>query len=256
MSNHQTRTISVVVPCHNYGRFLGEAVASIDGQDLRPDEILICDDGSTDDSVAHAREIVSGRTDATLMEHREARGLVQTLNELARNASGAVIVPLSADDRMGPRYISSIARAIFDDGYDFAYTDMRCFGAEDWTFVAPTMDVDRLARFNFIHGSSGVRRSVFDAVGGYSADFERVGFEDYDFWISVVEAGFRGTKASGTHLEWRRHAEGSRNTATASDRLRLRWKLLRHHPRFFLHPRTLRAWTPSNRPIPGLETPP
>lgn len=249
------RTVSVLIPCHNYGRFVGEALASVDSQSHRPSEILICDDGSTDDSWATIRQLIDVRDDVVALRHVTAHGLVSTLNELWRSSTGELIVPLSADDRFGPGYIEGVVTAMSDHGWDFAYTDMQCFGASSWHFVAPEMDVYRLARFNFIHGSSGLTRECLEAVGGYSPLFEN-GFEDYDFWLSAIEHGFTGGKAHGIHLDYRRHEVASRNTATTFERCRMRWMLARHHPRFFLHPRAWKAWLPSHRPIAGTEVPP
>jgi len=250
-----TETISVIIPCHNYGRFVEEAVRSVDAQTRPVDQIVICDDGSSDDSWGTIQRLAAERSNVATIRHEHAWGLVATLNQLWRTSEGRLIVPLSADDRLGPGYLDAMAAAVFDQGWDFAYTDMQCFGSENWRFIAPEFDIDRLARFNYIHGSSGLTRDCLEAVGGYQPTFER-GFEDYDFWLSVLEHGFEGGKAEGVHLEYRRHEQGSRNTASISDRLRLRYKLFRHHPRFFLHPRTLRAWLPSNRPIAGVEAPP
>ena len=242
-------TLSVIVPCHNYGRFLGEAIESVDRQDRRPEEIVICDDGSTDGSWDDVQRIAEGRADITAYRHEEAWGLIRTFNELVERSTGDLIVPLSADDRLGPGFLRRMEDDLLARDLDFGYSDYRCFGAEDWYFRAPEMDVDRLARANFISGTAGIRRSVFDEVGGYSPAFERLGFEDYDFWLRVVEAGKVGARVDGCHLEWRRHPGGSRNTATRRVRLHLRWKLLVHHPRFFLHPRTLRAWRSSGEPV-------
>jgi len=233
--------VSVVIPCHNYGRFFGEALASVDAQDRRPDEIIVCDDGSTDGSWETVQALVAGRDDIVAYHHPQAWGLIRTFNELVARSSGEIIAGLSADDRFGPTFLRRMEEDLVGRGLDFGYSDFRCFGAEDWFFDAPEMDADRLVRSNFITGSAAFRRTLFDAVGGYSPAFERLGFEDYDFWLSAVEQGFQGGKVHGCVLEWRRHPGGSRNTATLGDRVRLRWMLLRHHPRFYLHPRTLRV---------------
>lgn len=250
-----TRRVSVVIPCHNYGRFLGEALASVDEQDRAPDQIVICDDGSTDGSWDVVQALAAGRDDVVAYRHERAWGLIRTFNELVSRADGDLIVPLSADDRLGPHFIRRMEEDVYGRNLDFGYSDYRCFGAEDWYFTAPEMDVDRLARFNFITGTAAFRRSLFDAVGGYSAAFDRLGFEDYDFWLSAVERGLVGAKVPGCHLEWRRHPGGSRNTATRRDRVALRLKLLRHHPRFFLHPRSIRALRGGRGATPGVEAP-
>ena len=74
--------VSVVVPCHNYGRFVGEAIASLDAQDRRPDEILICDDASSDGSWDTIVELVGRRDDVLAYRHERAWGLIRTFNEM------------------------------------------------------------------------------------------------------------------------------------------------------------------------------
>lgn len=236
------RSVSVVIPCHNYGRYLDEAIASLDAQSRKPSEIIVCDDGSTDDSWTIAQDLLGDRSDVELYRHRQAWGVTRTLNELIDKCSGEIVIPFSSDDRLGPRYVELLHAAIADKGFDYAYTDLKCFGAETTYIRAPECEPDRLARANFISGSAAFRRGVFESVGGYSSAFESLGFEDYDFWITAVEAGMQGTRVEGTYLEWRRHPGGSRNSATLIDRIALRLLLVRRHPRFFLHPRTLRAW--------------
>lgn len=249
-------TISVVVPCHNYGRYLAAAISSLDAQDRRPDEIFVCDDGSTDNSWDILCDVLAGRTDVTLYRHPVALGIVATFNEMVRRTSGEFVVMLSADDVLGPGFLRRMEDALEHRGLDFGYCDVACFGAEDWRFVVPELDVDRLARFNYITASSMFRRSLFDAVGGYRASFETLGFEDYDFWLTAIEQGRRGGKVPGCELRWRRHPTGSRNTVSAWSRVELRLRLFRHHPRFFLHPRTLRVFARSQSPLPGVEAPP
>jgi glycosyltransferase involved in cell wall biosynthesis len=233
--------VSVVVPCHNYGRYLGEAIASVDAQSRRPDEIVICDDGSTDDTPQVLRALCDGRDDIVHDRHETAHGMVRTFNELVARSTGELIVVLSADDRLGPRYIETVERAFVAGDLDFGYTDLQCFGAESVRHVVPELDPDLLVRSNYIAGASPFRRQVFERAGGYRPAFERIGHEDYDFWLSVVESGARGAKIHGCHYEWRRHAAGSRNTVGLGRRVLLRLALVRYHPRFFLHPRTVRA---------------
>lgn len=97
--------VSVVIPCHNYGRFLPEAVASVLAQTQPPDEVAIVDDGSTDDTPDVLRAI-EGRVPGLVTLHRApARGPAATFNDGVRATSGDLVVVLSAYDRVSPRYI-------------------------------------------------------------------------------------------------------------------------------------------------------
>ncbi len=232
-------TVSVVVPCHNYGRFLGEALDSLAAQERPPDEILICDDGSTDDSWTVIQREAAERPGLTVLRNERNQGLIKTFNRLVRSSTGRIIVPFSADDRLGPAYVRRMEEVILERGWDFAYSDHTLFGAEDGFFRAPEFDPVLLLRVNYISGTSAFTRELFEAIGGYRQSFDSLGFEDWDFWLSAIEAGFVGGRADGCSFEWRRHPDGSRNTMTAPQRIELRWRLLRHHPRFFLSRRSL-----------------
>lgn len=234
-------SISVIIPCHNYARFVTEAIESVDAQDRPADEIVVVDDGSSDDSWQVIEALAAERPHMVAYRHPQAWGLIRTFNELVARSSGEIIIPLSADDRLGPNFLRRMEEDLVERHLDFGYPDYQTFGAEDEYFDVPELDVDRLARANYISATAGIRRRVFDEIGGYSPAFESLGFEDYDFWIRAIEAGMVGAKVHGCHLEWRRHPGGSRNTASRRDRVALRAKLIRHHPRFFFHPRTLRA---------------
>lgn len=231
--------VSVVMPCYNYGKFLPEALESLDAQDQAPDEILICDDASTDNSLEIIEAEAAQRPHTIVLRNTSNQGLIRTFNRLVRESSGDIIVPCSSDDRLGPTYVRRMTEAIADNGWDFGYSDFELFGSETGYFTAPTFDDVQLVRNNYISGNSAFTRALFDTVGGYCQDFDAIGLEDWDFWISAIEAGFVGGHVSDCHFEWRRHEQGSRNTVSLKQRLALRYQLIRHHPRFFINKRSL-----------------
>jgi glycosyltransferase involved in cell wall biosynthesis len=233
-------TVSIVVPCFNYGRFLPEALASLDAQDRQPDEILICDDASTDDSWQVILAEAAKRPNVVAIRNQTNQGLIRTFNRLVEASSGEIIIPCSSDDRLGPTYVRRMVESMTEHDWDFAYSDWELFGSESGSFRAPDFDEALLVRNNYISGTSAFSRALFDRVGGYRQDFDSIGLEDWDFWLSAIEAGFSGGRAPGCHFEWRRHPGGSRNTISLRRRFELRWQLLRHHPRFFLSGRTIR----------------
>jgi glycosyltransferase involved in cell wall biosynthesis len=97
-------SVSVVIPCYNYGHFLQDAVSSAladqPGSDVR---ILIIDDASTDGSAEVARDIAAGDARVAVAAHATNRGHIATYNEgLLDWADGDYTVLLSADDRLAP----------------------------------------------------------------------------------------------------------------------------------------------------------
>ena len=97
-------SVSVVIPCYNYGHFLEEAVSSVlddqQGVDVR---VLIIDDASPDDSAEAARKIAAREPRVEVLVHQTNKGNIATFNEgLLEWADGDYCVLMSADDRLTP----------------------------------------------------------------------------------------------------------------------------------------------------------
>lgn len=207
-----TPLVSIVVLCHNYGRFLPEAIESALGQDYPSLEVLVVDDGSTDDSL----EIASGYADRARILTQENQGLARTCNRGARESSGEYFVFLSADDRLEPTYVSELMQAIErEPEASFAYCSAQLFGAESG--VAPSRPFSAFSLIrgrNYINGSALTRRADYLAAGGYPEDLGEDAFDDWDFWLTMLEQGHRGTYVPKPILHWRRHASGSKDPAS------------------------------------------
>jgi glycosyltransferase involved in cell wall biosynthesis len=107
-------SVSVVIPCYNYGHFLPEAVSSVlDDQKDVDVRVLIIDDGSTDDSAEVARQIVEGDSRVEAILHPTNMGHLETYNEgLLEWADGDYSVLLSADDRLTPGALGRAAELL------------------------------------------------------------------------------------------------------------------------------------------------
>jgi glycosyltransferase involved in cell wall biosynthesis len=201
--------VSIVVLCHDYGRFLPEAIESALGQDYPNLEVLVIDDGSTDDSL----EVASRYGEQVRVLSQENQGLARTCNRGAREATGEWLVFLSADDRLEPTYVSELTRAVArEPEASFAYCSARLFGAESGVAPARPFSAFSLIRGrNYINGSALTRRADYLEVGGYPEDLGEGAFDDWDFWLTMVEHDHRGTYVPNPLLHWRRHSSGSKD---------------------------------------------
>lgn len=201
--------ISIVVLCHNYGRYLAEAIDSALAQHYPATEVIVVDDGSTDDSL----EVASRYGDRVRVLTQENQGLARTCNRGAREATGELFVFLSADDRLEPTYVSELSAALGrQPEASFAYCSARLFGAESGVMPSRPFSAFSLIRGrNYINGSALTRRADYLDAGGYPEDLGEGAFDDWDFWLTMLERGHRGTYFSEPLLHWRRHARGSRN---------------------------------------------
>ena len=220
--------VSVVIRCYQQGRFLAEAVESARAQTRVPDEIVVVDDGCTDETAAVLSSLQE-RGPLVIVRHAAPQGPAAGFNAGVAASSGDLVLALDADDALSPRYVELTEQAIAG-GADLAYGGIERFGAETGFTEARPFDVGELGVESFLHVSTMFRRSVFEVTGGFRSDLDRLGLEDWEFWVHAVEKGARGRAVDGCWLRYRRHAGGSRNTMGRATVLRIHLMVHRLHP--------------------------
>ena len=220
-------SVSIVIPCYNYGRFLADALESALGQTRPPHEIIVVDDGSTDDSLA-----VAGRyaTDPRVrLIAQPNRGAIAAYNNGVRASSGEFFLILSADDRLDPRYLERtvpLLSAHPEPGY--VYTAYRMFGARHRLLSAPPFSARRLRLRPYINATALFRRAAWEEAGGFSAAMDG-GHEDWDFYVTLAGLGWRGVARQEVLFHYRKHAVASRNTLSFRRWLGVRANVYLHH---------------------------
>jgi glycosyltransferase involved in cell wall biosynthesis len=187
MGFHPRRLVTVIIPCYNHARFLGEAIQSVLEQTYRPVEIVVVDDGSSDDTVG-----VAGRYPVRYVRQAN-QGLAAARNTGVRESGGEYLVFLDADDRLLPEAIDIGTREL-ETHPDCAFVAGRYrIIAVDGSAVSvpPPADLgsdhyrDLLARNHIGHcGTVMYRRHVVDTLGGFDTAW-RAG-EDYDLYLRVA----------------------------------------------------------------------
>jgi glycosyltransferase involved in cell wall biosynthesis len=199
--------VSVVIPCHNYGRFLSQAIESVLSQTYAPIEVVVVDDGSTDNTVEVAQQYP-----VTLLSEGQA-GVCAAVNRGVRSSRGEFIIRLDADDVLDPRYVERMVAALAEDPRAaLAYSHGCYFGSASGPFLLEPFDPDRLAEGAYVTCLALTRRAAFDSVGGYDESMADLRCEDWDLWLSFAERGIRGTLVRSQLWGYRRHARPSRNT--------------------------------------------
>src|SRR5262245_25793619 len=119
--------VSVVITCHNLGRYLDEAVDSVLAQSFQDFEIVVVDDGSTEDETRAL--LADYRRPRTRVIRIDNRGLPGARNEGIRHTTGPYLCALDADDRLAPTYFEK-AVAILDRDPSVAFVShwLRTFG--------------------------------------------------------------------------------------------------------------------------------
>jgi glycosyltransferase involved in cell wall biosynthesis len=179
--------VSVIIPCYNQGQFIDDALRSIGAQTFPDVEIIIVNDGSTD---KETNEILSRlKGDGLSVITTENRGLAAARNTGIEAASGKYILPLDADDTIEPDYIKKAVDLLENDPETgIVYCRASLFGAIETDWNLPEYSLERMLLDNIIFCSALFRHDDWRAVGGY--DEEMVyGWEDYSFWLSLIERG-------------------------------------------------------------------
>lgn len=198
--------VAVVIPCYNHGAFLPDALASVRAQTYTPVTCVVVDDGSTDPATCRLMDEL--RQAGTHVISQPNQGLAAARNTGIRATDAPLFVALDADDTLHPRFIERLLPPLLSQpalAYCYAYA--RFFGTRAGLWRCPPYDSHRLILYNLSPATAVVRRSAFDAVGGYHTDMVS-GYEDWDFWLALLGAGFHGQLVPEKLLYYRQHAPG------------------------------------------------
>jgi len=178
--------VTVIIPCYNQGQYVDDAVASVRAQTFQDYEIIIIDDGSTDDT----RDLlkVYGEEKIRVLTTTN-QGLASARNNGIKEALGKYILPLDADDTIYPSYIEK-AVGLLNERVELGivYCEAGLFGAVETTWRLPEFSLKEILLDNVIFCTAMFRKSDWEKVGGYDPGMI-YGWEDYDFWLSLIERG-------------------------------------------------------------------
>jgi len=187
MKNDSQELVSVVVPCYNHGKFIDDAVNSILTQTYENIEIIIVNDGSTDEETNTYLETYSKPKTRVITTTNQ--GLPSARNNGIKEAKGKYILPLDADDKIHPEYIEKALKIIKEDeNIGIVYGKTEFFGDKSGVWELPAYSLEEMLLRNLIITCSMFKKSDWEKVGGYSKDMV-YGFEDHDFWLSLLELG-------------------------------------------------------------------
>jgi len=182
-------TISVVIPCFNHGEFLPEAVASVISVNRGDVELIVVDDGSTDERTR--REMDALEAQGIHVIRQENKGLAAARNAAIAAARGQYIFPLDADDHMRPACLDREV-PILDASpkVGVVYSDGEFFGTRSGRWDMGAFSPERLLYWNFIPCCALYRRAIWEQNGGYDGSMPVQGLEDWNFWLGALEHGW------------------------------------------------------------------
>jgi glycosyltransferase involved in cell wall biosynthesis len=197
--------VSVVIPCFNHGEFLPEAVASVISAKRDDMELIVVDDGSTDEQTR--KEMDALFEQRINVVRQQNKGLPAARNAGIAASHGEYIFPLDADDRMRSGWIDrGIEILDVNPQVGVVCGDVEFFGTRTGRWHVGTMNVRRLLERNYFPCSALYRRSVWEQNGGYDVEMLQ-GFEDWDFWVGAVERGWQFEYMPEVFFDYRKTKE-------------------------------------------------
>jgi hypothetical protein len=225
--------VSVVMPCYNCRDYAGAAIESVLSQTYRSFELIVVDDGSTDDSADIVEALIAAHPEASmrLLRQRNSGACGYPRNVAIESVvRGEFVLCLDADDMLTPDFIErSVATLDAHPSRGFAYANYRCFGDDDQLYALPEYSFDLHRRRNIVGTASMFRRSAWDDVGRY---YTHAPYEDWDFWLALGERGHLGVKVHGTEWLHRVRHDGLLARDISRDGL-IKAHMVRRHPGAF-----------------------
>lgn len=200
VTHEESRGVSVVVVSYNYGRYLSECLESLLAQSYRIDEIVVVDDGSTDDT---ARIAARYKAQGVRYVHQPNQGVAYARNHGLAVTTQPFVICIDADDKLHSRYVEVCrAEMLRDRALGVVYTGLEVFnddGHSQRTGWPPEFDWEAQATVhnppsNCVPSAAMFRRSMWERAGGYKQEHKPA--EDTEFWTRGLSVGFTAKRVT------------------------------------------------------------
>lgn len=180
------KDVTIVIPCYNQGHFLEDAIRSVLDQTEKVREIIVVDDGSTDNTTQVARKY-----NVTYI-YQDNKHLSAARNTGFKNAKTRWVIPLDADDKLHPEFVEKVFQTQEQYSAHIVSTWLQTFGNENrcWGSVDIEPTYQNFRQKNHINCCSLVDKKVWFDLCGYDEKMKE-GFEDWDFWRRATRNGYK-----------------------------------------------------------------
>lgn len=225
----QQPLVSVIMPCYNMERYIADTIRSVINQTYAHWELIVVDDGSTDQTVELVKVFCENNSNIHLSVNKEHLGIAKTRNACIKQAKGRFYAFLDADDLWHPEKLERQLRFMLDRHIGFSYTSYDLIDENGKTLektIKTAGDLDHRAYLrNTIIGCSTVMVDT-DMTGPVTVPNFRTS-EDAATWLNILKKGFKAyaIKEPLTSYRIREHSASSNKLKAASDL----WKVYRQH---------------------------
>lgn len=190
--------ISVIMGIYNCADTLSEAIECIINQTYTDWELIMCDDGSTDNTMEVAKNyVIRCPEKIKLIYNKTNCGLNHTLNRCLSMAEGEYIARMDGDDLCSPERLQKELSILEGEpnisivSSNMTFFDENGTWGQTHTKMYP-QKIDFIKATPFCHAPCMVRREAYISVGGYSEEERLLRVEDYHLWLKMYKTGFRG----------------------------------------------------------------
>ncbi len=191
--------ISVLMGAYNCAETIGKSIESIQAQTVTDWELIICDDGSSDNTIEIVKEYQNNDDRIVLIQNDKNRGLSYTLNHCLEVAKAEYCARMDGDDLCAPnRFEIQIKFLEEHPEYSFVSSTMKRFDEKGYYDEPVIGDGYEPTNLSFVKGSPFchapvmIKKEAYDAVDGYRVRPETLGVEDYDLWFRLYAKGYKG----------------------------------------------------------------
>lgn len=173
--------VSVIIPTYQHATTLPRALDSVFAQTRQPHEVIVVDDGSTDQTV----EALASYRDQITYAHQKNQGAPVARNKGFQLSTGEFVIFWDADVVAEPTMLEKLKTSLEENkNTSWAYSS---FWWGKRMFRGRPFNAQALRAQNYIHTTSLIRREAFP---GFDETLAR--FQDWDLWLTMSEQGHRG----------------------------------------------------------------
>jgi glycosyltransferase EpsE len=200
--------ISVIMGIYNSAPTLASAIESLYSQTYMDFELIMCDDGSKDNTYQIAKRYANNYSNIVLLKNEKNMGLNFTLNHCLKFAKGLYIARQDSDDISLPnRFEKEIE--ILENNSDIAVVSCSLIHFNEKGDFKISKNKEYPQKVDFIYGTqfwhpcSMFRKSVINEVNGYTMSDRLLRVEDYHLWFKIYAKGYRGYNIQEPLYKWR-----------------------------------------------------
>ena len=196
-----SKKITVVIPCYNQGNFLIDALKSLEGCDADLFDLIIVNDGSTEEQTNKILRELSDKGFNIIFQ--ENKGLGEARNTGIRLSKTDYILPLDADNKILPSYLVK-AIEVMETQPEVAvvYGNANLFGDKVGVLKPGPFNLQQLMICNYIDACAVIRKSAIEKIGMYD-NMKIMGYEDWDLWLRFAFGGYKFCYFDETLFEYR-----------------------------------------------------